>query len=245
MKKSIIALSLSVLSVTTVAQEKKSESEFSVTGNLAMVSDYRFRGISQTDKKPAGQGELSVAHKSGLYVGAWTSNVSQWTAAGASLETDLYGGYKGTLPMDVGFDVGYVAYQYPGNTANPKNNTREIYLGLSKGVLGYKLYRSRGNWFGLDNANGSLYHELSLSYALMNRLSMAGHLGLQNLKNREEDFKDYEIGLSYDLGDSFALGLTFTNVSFKAGAAGQAWFTNAAGKKLYGNGTVLSLTKTF
>lgn len=245
MKKTIIALSLSALSVTALAQEKKPEPEFSITGNFAIVSDYRFRGVSQTDKKPAGQGGFDIAHKSGLYLGTWTSNVSQWTAAGASQEVDLYGGYKGTLPMDVGFDVGYIAYQYPGNTASPKNNTREAYIGLSKGPLSYKLFRSTGDWFGLDDAKGSLYHDLSLSYGLMDKLTLSAHVGIQNLKNREEDFKDYKIGLSYDLGDSYALGLAFTKVSFKSDVAGQAWFTNAAGKKLYENGTVLSLTKTF
>jgi len=245
MKKTVIALSLSALSLTGLAQEKKAEPEFSLTGNFALVSDYRFRGISQTDKHPAGQGGFDLALKSGLYVGTWTSNVSQWTATGASQEIDLYGGYKGTLPMDVGFDVGYIAYRYPGNTASPKNNTREVYAGLSSGPLSYKVYQTTGDWFGLDKAKGSLYHDLSLSYSLMDKLTLSAHAGLQNLKNRKEDFKDYKIGLSYDLGDSYALGLALTKVSFKSDAAGHAWFTNAAGKKLYENGTVLSLTKTF
>ena len=108
MKKTILALSVSALSVSALAQGKKPEPEITLTGNFALVSDYRFRGISQTDKKPATQGGFDIATKSGAYAGIWTSNVSQWTATGASQEVDLYGGYKASLPMDIGLDVGYI-----------------------------------------------------------------------------------------------------------------------------------------
>ncbi len=81
------------------------------TGNLGLYSQYVFRGISQTNEKPAVQGGFDLGHKSGFYAGTWASNVS-WIADGyfsppnpppapsASMEWDFYGGYKGSLPAD-------------------------------------------------------------------------------------------------------------------------------------------------
>ena len=96
MKKTVLAITLAALTLPALAQDKKApEPEFTISGNFGLFSDYRFRGVSQTDKKPAAQGGFDLAHKSGIYVGTWTSNVSQWTATGASQEIDLYGGFKG------------------------------------------------------------------------------------------------------------------------------------------------------
>jgi hypothetical protein len=76
-------------------------------------------------------------------------------------------------------------------------------------------------------------------------VTLEGHVGRQTLRNRAEDYLDYRVGLTYDLGDGLSAGLAFTRVNFKSERAGAAWFTNSAGKSLYGNGTVLSVTKTF
>jgi uncharacterized protein (TIGR02001 family) len=245
MKKTILALSLAALSVPALAQGKKPEPDITLTGNFALVSDYRFRGISQTDKKPATQGGFDIATKSGAYAGIWTSNVSQWTATGASQEVDLYAGYKATLPLEIIVDIGFISYQYPGNTASPRNNTREVYLGLSKGPLSYKAYRTNSNWFGLTNSRGSIYHDLSVSYGIAEKITISGHFGLQSIANRSEDYLDYRVGLTYDIGDGLSAGLAFTRVNFKSEPAGAAWFTNSSGKSLYGSGAVLSVTKTF
>ena len=69
------------------------------TANVGVVSDYLFRGISQTKGAPAIQGGFDYSHSSGLYAGTWLSSVSWYsdTVAGASksVEFDVYGGYKG------------------------------------------------------------------------------------------------------------------------------------------------------
>ena len=77
-----------------------------------------FRGISQTNEKPAIQGGFDVGHKSGFYVGTWASNIS-WLSDGnpdvsASMEWDFYGGYKWALPADFVLDLGVLYYWYPG-----------------------------------------------------------------------------------------------------------------------------------
>ena len=86
------------------------EPDYTFTGNVGIFSQYVFRGVSQTNEKPALQGGLDLAHKSGFYIGTWGSNVSWISDAdprvSASLEWDMYGGYKGSLPHDFGYDLG-------------------------------------------------------------------------------------------------------------------------------------------
>lgn len=119
--------------------------EHSVTGNLGVVSQYVFRGLSQTDGKPAVQGGIDYVHSSGFYLGTWLSNISWFTdqnagvknapvslaspgsvgapySAGASnsasLEWDFYGGYKSSFADDWVYDVGLIRYYYPGRFDN-------------------------------------------------------------------------------------------------------------------------------
>lgn len=93
------------------------EPEFTFNGNVALVSDYRFRGVSQSDKGFAVQGGVGVAHKSGVYAGFWASNLAGWgTFGGPNLELDLFGGV--TVPVGAGtLDVGLTWYMYPGGAA--------------------------------------------------------------------------------------------------------------------------------
>ena len=67
----------------------------SLSGNAAIVSDYRFRGYSQTDFRPAAQLGIDLTHSSGFYLGNWNSNVSSFVYTDGNLEMDFYGGWKG------------------------------------------------------------------------------------------------------------------------------------------------------
>jgi len=88
-----------------------------LTTNVGLVSDYRFRGISQTFGKIAIQGGVDYAHESGWYVGNWDSNVSETAGyPNGNLEMDFYGGFKKSIG-DWGYDVGVLHYYYPGSTA--------------------------------------------------------------------------------------------------------------------------------
>ena len=120
------------LSTPAMAQEEEADA-ITVSGSVALVSDYRFRGVSQTDKELAVQGGLSVSHESGFYVGTWASNLSGWgTFGGSNTELDIYGGYA----MEVGggkLDVGVTWYMYPGGADT--TDFAEAYAKLS-GTLG-------------------------------------------------------------------------------------------------------------
>jgi len=104
----------------------------SVSGSVALVSDYRFRGVSQTDEEMAIQGGLTVSHESGAYVGTWASNLSGWgTFGGANMELDIFAGYA--VPIGgAKLDVGVTWYMYPGGA--DKTDFFEPYVKVSTDV---------------------------------------------------------------------------------------------------------------
>lgn len=101
---------------------------FTITGMASLVSDYRFRGISLSDKDIAIQGSIRVDHKSGFYVAVWASSIEQLN--GAETEVDVYGGWAGDIN---GWkpDIGVYGYLYPGGTGV---DYYEAYAALSRDV---------------------------------------------------------------------------------------------------------------
>jgi hypothetical protein len=114
-----------------LAQEEPA-GPISVSGSVALVSDYRFRGVSQTDKEMAIQGGLTVSHESGAYVGTWASNLSGWgTFGGANMELDLIAGFA--VPIGgAKLDLGVTWYMYPGGA--DKTDFLEPYVRVSTDV---------------------------------------------------------------------------------------------------------------
>jgi len=96
------------------AQDTAPPEPITVSGSATVASDYRFRGVSQTDKNVAVQGGITIAHESGVYIGTWGSNLAGWgTFGGANLELDLIAGYKHTFGTAT-VDAGVTWYTYPG-----------------------------------------------------------------------------------------------------------------------------------
>lgn len=149
--------------VPATAQEANTPN-ITVSGSAAIVSDYRFRGVSQTDKQMAVQGGLTVTHKSGLYVGTWASNLAGWgTFGGTNMELDLIGGYKARLSDNATLDVGLTWYVYPGGA--DKTDFAEPYMKLTgtsgpatltAGVAYAPKQQALGRWYfaGTDAAAG-------------------------------------------------------------------------------------------
>lgn len=110
----LTALALSMLASPAFAQDEAEDtSSVTISGSASVVTDYRFRGISQTDKDFAVQAGFTVAHDSGFYVSVWGSSVDEYVAAGSDQEIDLIGGFKKTFGGTT-FDVGVLYYYYPG-----------------------------------------------------------------------------------------------------------------------------------
>lgn len=108
------ALLLATVATPAFAQEEAPDA-ITVSGSVAIASDYRFRGVSQTDKEVALQGGVTISHESGAYVGFWGSNLAGWgTFLGANLETDIIAGFKFPVAEGATLDVGVTYYMYPG-----------------------------------------------------------------------------------------------------------------------------------
>jgi hypothetical protein len=105
-----------VIATPALAQDAPAaDPAITISGSAAVVSDYRFRGVSQSDENIAVQGGITTSHKSGFYVGTWGSNLAGWgTFGGANLELDLIGGFKTKLSDSATIDVGLTWYMYPG-----------------------------------------------------------------------------------------------------------------------------------
>ena len=147
--RSLIASAALLASVALQAQTKAPEPDYTLVYNLGATTDYRYRGISQTRLKPTVQGGIDFSHKSGFYLGAWGSGI-KWIKDGggdASVELDLYGGYKATAGA-IGYDLGVLTYQYPSNQLNPSANTTELYGAATLGPATLKYSHSVSNLFG-------------------------------------------------------------------------------------------------
>ncbi|NIJ08476.1 uncharacterized protein (TIGR02001 family) [Sphingomonas vulcanisoli] len=126
---------LSLLFAATVAAPAVAQEvpkPFTISGSVALVSDYRFRGVSQSDNAMAAQGGITLTHQSGLYVGSWASNLAGWGQfGGANMELDLIGGYKRSFgPWAV--DVGLTWYMYPAGADN--TDFAEPYIKVSRQI---------------------------------------------------------------------------------------------------------------
>ncbi len=162
-------------------------SDLTVSYNVGLYSQYIFRGLTQTDRKPALQGGVDLTHSSGFYLGAWGSNIDwlrssygttggvndTYYTKGGNLEVDLYGGFRTELGKSgVGIDVGVLQYWYPGTLRSgwAKANTTELYGALSYGWLQAKLSGvvSEAAWgwgkssiAAQEDARGTYYAELN------------------------------------------------------------------------------------
>jgi len=227
------------------------------TPNIGVVSDYLFRGVSQTHGGAALQGGVDYAHASGLYAGVWASTIT-WVkdAYGkGSTEIDLYGGYKNTFAGgDWNYDVGVIAYTYPGKGAaisgvNVNPNTSEVY-----GALGYKWLTAKYShvisngfigWGGgagfTEKTRGSNYLELNAAYDLGDGWGVSGHVGSQKVKNFSNavyataDYTDWNLGVSKDVGFG-VVGLTYSAANTK-GTCNGAGGTNPY---CWGNGNFVA-----
>ncbi|WP_408641946.1 TorF family putative porin [Sphingomonas radiodurans] len=110
-----VAATFASASATLAQSTDTSSPPVTVSGSATIASDYRFRGVSQTDREMTVQGGVTVAHDSGVYAGLWGSNLAGWgTFGGANAELDLIAGYRTKLSDSATLDLGAVWYMYPG-----------------------------------------------------------------------------------------------------------------------------------
>jgi uncharacterized protein (TIGR02001 family) len=242
----IVALSFSVI---THAEEGP-EPDTSLTYNVGATSDYRVRGIAQTSSKPAIQGGIDFAVKSGAYLGTAASNV-KWVkefngATEGSYELDFYGGYKAQITnTSFSYDVGLITYRYPGNNSGVAGffpagtfsnaSTVEMYGALTYGIYTLKYNRSLGDFLGNLNSSGSQYFDLSAAIDLTNGFTLTPHVGRQLLPNQVGNLGNYS-DIALTLSKDFGNGFTATAAAL-ATNADKTFYTDTRGRYL-GNSTL-------
>ena len=239
----IAALTLAFASLAhadeaTPAPEAKPDNE--VSYNAAVVSDYRYRGISQTRLKPALQGGADyVNNPTGLYAGTWLSTIKWVKDAGGDgdVEWDIYGGKRGNITDSISYDVGGLYYYYPSNKLHPSSNTFELYGQISAGPFSVKYSQSTTNLFGFSDSKNSGYVDGQLNQEMFDGYTLNLHVGHQNVKNNSaSSYTDYKIGVTKDYGVA-----TVALAAFYADTDAYV----AKEKNLGKSGLVLSVSKTF
>jgi len=215
--------------------------------NLSVTSDYRYRGISQTRRKPALQGGADYAFDSGFYVGTWLSTIKWIKDAGGkgSVEWDIYGGYKTEVAKGLTLDVGVLQYEYVNNKLGDVEgwanaNTTEIYGALTFGPVTAKYSHSLTNLFGTVDSKNSGYLDVSAALDVGGGFTLTPHVGHQTVKHWSAgSYTDYSLTLNKDFA-----GLTFGAAVIGTDAT-KSSYSDPNGKFNGKTQLVVSVKKTF
>jgi uncharacterized protein (TIGR02001 family) len=261
----VLAAGLAMNAIPMLAHAEDAPAASPLTFNIGAVSDYRYRGISQTKMKPAVQGGADYA-AGPFYVGTWLSTIS-WvkdsmkiynasnpdnrvSTDGAPVEWDLYGGMKGDVIKDtLTYDVGVLSYIYLGQhfhrvgLSNP--DTGEVYGALTYGVFTGKISISATPLFGVPKSKGSQYYDLSANFDLGSGFTLTPDVGYQNVtgkysKANNISYTDY----SLTLGKDFGSGIT-GSFQVIATDADKVWYQTSGGKFTGRTGVVAGVKYSF
>ena len=219
-------------------------------GSAGVVNDYLFRGISQTNRKPAVQAGVEFDHASGWYLGGWGSNVSWLSDAStsaapvsSSVELDLYGGYRGSFGGDWSYDVGVYRYQYPGSypAGFTLPNTTEAYAALAWKSVSLKYSYAFTNLFGYADSEHSGYVDLSWNQEFAPGWLLNAHVGRQQVENvAGASYSDWKLGVTRNFGSGWSAALGYYDTNANASV-----YTNARGHYLGRATAMLSLARSF
>ena len=189
-----------------------------IAGNVTLATDYRFRGVSQLKGQfsPAIQGGFDWTSDVGLYLGTWASNIN---FTEGSIETDVYGGFRGTFNDDLAYDIGVLYYGYPhdGNAHPPVHlDYTEVY-----GSVTYKGFK-----FGLNYSDdyfgesGKFFYPYAeYSFDPIENLTLSFHVAYNGYEdnqaglNGDDHYTDWKIQASTKwLGVNWALAYVDTDL---------------------------------
>ncbi len=215
-------LSLSAAAVGAVspalAQDEAPASPVTVNGSATLVTDYRFRGISQTDKRFAVQGSITLSHESGFYGSVWGSSIDDYVYNGADQEIDFIAGYKKSFGGTT-VDAGVLYYYYPGS-GGISSDFFEPYVSVSQafGPVTGKLtanYAPKQRALSIGNGKeDNLYIAADLSTAIPETpVSVSAHLGHSfgpSYLTIGDEYTDWAVGVSY-AWKNFTVGVNYVD----------------------------------
>ena len=237
LKKKVLLAALALASISGFTTQVQAE----ISANVALVNDYRFRGISQSNKNPALQGGFDYAAESGFYIGTWGSTVDfdSSTDFNGSLELDVYAGWGWDIGENSNIDVGYIYYAYPGDDNGADGDYQEFYINYSWRDLSVgaaysdDYYGSSGKfWYFQGNYDWNFAENLTLSLH-------AGYNDFQDdifLSSDKGNYWDYSVGVTWSvIGVDLGVAWVGTNLD-KEDVFGTDWGDDTA---------VFTLSKSF
>jgi uncharacterized protein (TIGR02001 family) len=238
---------------------------WSVTGGASLVSQYLFRGVSQTQGKPTVQAYAEAAHASGGYAGIWASGVSNAAYNnGAGSEFDVYGGYRHDFGASHVADVALYTFWFPGadytfNGKRIKYDSAELKLGYSKdsfNVTAWYTLSKRLVGLAFDpftgaevSTRGSTYLEVNWNPELAPNWTLNLHAGRQNVHDLSAyNFTDLRAGVTHTIG-TWQVSLAVSHNNGDASRDGVPVWTffdaDGRGKNVVGTQWLASVTKSF
>lgn len=229
---SLGALLLAATATPAFAQDTAPPKPFTITGNVTLVSDYRFRGITQSDGDGAVQGTLNVNHSSGFYVGTFVSTIDDKVSLPGygGAEVDLYGGYTKTLDSGIGFDAGLLYYYYPDNAKGANTDFFEPYASISYALgpvstkvgVNYAWGGQKGlNYTSGKDDNTYVYGQVASGIpgtpvTLTAHVGYTkGSLGLLNLNAGDDSYLDWSLNAEA-VGGPFKVGVTYMDTDISS-----------------------------
>ncbi len=205
-----------LLSASTVAL---ADSPHEFSANVALSTDYVFRGISQTSEDPAISGGFDYSYTpAGFYAGVWASSLDFGVADpdDADIEVDFYGGFAGDFANGISWDVGGLYYYYPGSDTGAGVADYDYFEAY--GSLGYDFGPAAVS-FGLAwspdyffESEDGLYVNLGIDIPLPNGFALSGAVGHQDIDDNAQfgtpDYTDWKIGVSKEIG-AFGFDLSY------------------------------------
>lgn len=209
---SLAALSTAAVAAPAFAQDEAAASPITISGEAAVVSDYRFRGLSLSNEDFAIQGSITASHESGLYLGTWGSSLTDSDPNDfGAVEIDIYGGYSTQLTEALSADVGVTYYLYPNSAAGDYDYV--------------ELYGSLGTTFGpLEASVGAAYAPDQDAYAEALYLWLDGGVGIPDTPisltahvghtaadvAEDNDYLDWSLGASVSY-DALTFGVSYVD----------------------------------
>lgn len=196
------ACAASLLGGTAFAEE---ESPWSVSGSVAVTSNYMFRGLPQSDGEPALQAGVTVGHSSGFYAGFWGSNIDFndgfFGEEAAELELDLFVGYGFSLGENTSADINVTYYTYPGSYDPYDYDFFEVIGGITHD-FGPASVGVKAAWSpdGFGTEEDTFWLGGNLTVPIVDWLSISGNVGYQWFEIAD-DYTHYDIGLTASYND--------------------------------------------
>lgn len=222
-----IILGMSAIALAAVATPALAEDDlggFSISGNAAVVTDYRFRGVSLSDGDIAIQGGIDLGHESGFYIGTWGSSIEEGIGYGHT-EIDIYGGWSGEVGSGVSVDVGVLYYMYPNGPSGVPQDYWEPYASIGTtmgpveatfGVAYAPKQDSLKNSVTLKNED-NLYLYLDTGVGVPGTpISLSGHVGYTDgflsFDGNSDTSWDWSLGAEWAATENLSIGVSYVGV---------------------------------